>query len=426
MNEDGGRVIGLEARNIMQLRALEIRLEGQNLVIISGENEAGKSTVLDLLSLVTGGAALCPEEPIRRGEREGFAAVEMVGYTARRDFWLTKGGNLASKLTLKSKEGAEFKSPQTMLDKILGALTIDPLEFIRKIEKEPKKARDMLLQLAGIEIDLEGMARARQEIYYERTRVNKNIKNKVGELAGIAIPNPGLLVDEVSLTGLLSEHSAATKTTAKNKQKRDYLAKLNNELDDITLEINRLGYLRAEKTNEGKILSADVSKLVDPDPAAIALQLAEAEETNREIREAKGLQSKRTTLGMIIESLDDDSHHLTHRIDNLDAQKTGALQGAKFPIDGLGVDETGIRFKGLPLAQASQSQKIKVGMAISSKMNPKASLIRIYEGSLLDSNSMKIVDEFARENKLCVLVEVVDETGNVGIVIEDGVVAKVN
>lgn len=447
MKDDGGRVIGLEARNIMQLRAVEIDLQGKDLVIISGMNGVGKSTALDIFAMTVWGAGLCPTEPISEGKREGFSRVEMVDYIATRKFWLTAKNELASKVILKSKDGAEFKSPHEMLKKILGPVTTDPLEFTRKIEKEPKKARDLLLQLAKIEIDLEEMARARKEIYDNRTRVNKERKNKEGELAGMGRPDPGLLVDEISLSGLQREYQDALKVKQNNDQTREKLEeeekgedRNNREIENIQSQIktmereikDRHEYLDnlhkslKEYGTQKEALQQQVDALVDPDFETISQKTAEAEGTNKEIRAAKTLQEKRTMLGILIESTTDESHRLTHEIDELDAQKDGALQGAEFPVKGLSVDENGIRFNGFPLAQASKSEWIKIGLAISTKMNPKATLIRIYEGSSLDSENMQIIKEFARENKLAILVEVVDETGNVGIVIKDGVVAKVN
>jgi uncharacterized coiled-coil DUF342 family protein len=447
MKDGGGRVIGLEAHNIMQLKAVKIDLQGKHVVKISGRNDAGKSTALDLFAIVVGGTALCPAEPISRGEKKGYVVVEMEGYTATRKFWLLKGDVLASKLILTSKNGAEFKSPKTMLDNILGPLTIDPLEFTRKMLKEPKKARDILLKLAGVEIDLDELARDRQVLYDERTRVNRNAKDKNGELAGIELPNPDLLVDEVCIIELTQKYGEASEIKTNNDKIRKDLDAANKDVlhynDEITVTKNEIVELElAIEDNKRQLsglqesfkkksflrdsLQQQLDGLIDPDFDAIGLKIAEAEETNREIREAQNQQSKRITLKMVIESLHDDSNNLTHDIGELDNQKDGALQGAKFPIHGLSVDETGIRFNGLPLAQGSQSERIKVGLAISAKMNPKASLIRIYEGSSLDSDNMKIIDEFAGENDLTVLMEVVDETGNVGIVIEGGRITKIN
>lgn len=436
MKDDGGRVIGLEAQNIMQLRTVKIDLQGKNMVMVSGKNEAGKSTALDLFAMVVGGAALCPTEPISRGESEGFAVVEMEGYIATRKFWLTKDNVLASKLFLASRDGAEFKSPKTMLDKILGPLAIDPLEFTRKMLKEPKKARDILLNLAGVEINLDELARARQTLYDERTWVNRNIKDKNGELVGTEPPEPGLLVDEVSVTKITQEYQRAINLKAVNDRERQAITVHESNAVKQAEKIKTLkaGLLKEEgkldrmiEVQKAMVDDYALLEFIDDGQLAAISQLIEkAEGTNREIREATTQQAKRVTLQMIIESLNDDSNSLTHSIGELDNQKDGALQGAEFPVPGLTVDETGIRFNGFPLAQSSQSERIKVGLAISTKMNPKASLIRIYEGSALDSANLGTIDTFARENNLTILVEVVDETGNVGIVIEDGMVAKIN
>lgn len=447
MKDDGGRVVGLKACHIMQLEAVEIDLQGESLVMISGKNDAGKTTALDIFAMTVGGAKLCPKEPISKGETEGFSRVEMEGYTATRTFRLKNNGELVSELILIGKDGGEIKSAQTMLDRILGPLAIDPLEFTVDMLKNPKKARDTLLNLLGVELDLDGLARARLNLYDQRTRVNRDIKNKKGELAGMPQPNPSLLVEEILLADITKEYQVAQQTKKDNDQIRYNLERantglknLNGEIDETQTEIaeaeKKLKELReyyndlhdSLKSNviRKEDLQLQIDALVDPDFDAIGIKIAEAEETNREIRAAYALKGNRLVLESVIGSLGDDSDGLSHGIMELDAQKDEALQSAEFPVHGLTVDETGIRFNDLPLTQASQSERIKIGLAILKKKYPKASLIRIYDGSALDSANRMIIKEFARENGLKVLMEVVDETGSVGIVIKDGVVAKVN
>ncbi len=440
MKDDGGRVVGLKACHIMQLEAVEIDLQGESLVMISGKNDAGKTTALDIFAMTVGGAKLCPKEPISKGETEGFSRVEMEGYTATRTFRLKNNGELVSELILIGKDGGEIKSAQTMLDRILGPLAIDPLEFTVDMLKNPKKARDTLLNLLGVELDLDGLARARLNLYDQRTRVNRDIKNKKGELAGMPQPNPSLLVDEVSLARLTRKHAEAIKLKELNEETRAQVVYAQDDLDGINEKITdkmaKIVKLQSdvEKLEQRQKLTIgyvkeytkEAANIQDPDLNVISQQIAEAEETNREIRAAYALKGNRLVLESVIGSLGDDSDGLSHGIMELDAQKTEALQGAEFPVHGLTVDETGIRFNDLPLTQASQSERIKIGLAILKKKYPKASLIRVYDGSALDSANRMIIKEFARENGLIVLMEVVDETGSVGIVIKDGMVAKIN
>ena len=68
--------------------------------------------------------------------------------------------------------------------------------------------------------------------------------------------------------------------------------------------------------------------------------------------------------------------------------------------------------RGIPLSQCSQSQKLKVGMGLAMALSPTVRVVLIREGSLLDDDSMRLVDTMAREHGTQVWVErVAPDTG---------------
>ena len=63
------QIISLEAENIKKLKAVRIDSDGKPIVDIGGKNEAGKSTVLDIIPYCIDGARAVDDVPIRkRGE----------------------------------------------------------------------------------------------------------------------------------------------------------------------------------------------------------------------------------------------------------------------------------------------------------------------------------------------------------------------
>jgi predicted ABC-type transport system involved in lysophospholipase L1 biosynthesis ATPase subunit len=102
------------------------------------------------------------------------------------------------------------------------------------------------------------------------------------------------------------------------------------------------------------------------------------------------------------------------------------ITAAKFPLEGLGFGNGAVVYKEIPLSQASSAEQLRVSMAMAMALNPKVRVIRITDGSLLDSSSMKVIDEMANAQDFQIWCEIVDESGKVGIVIEDGAVAAVN
>jgi ABC-type histidine transport system ATPase subunit len=108
----------------------------------------------------------------------------------------------------------------------------------------------------------------------------------------------------------------------------------------------------------------------------------------------------------------------------LQNKKTDALTEATFPVDGLGFDENGVTFDGKPFTQASGAEQLRVSLAMAMALNPQLKVIHIKNGSLLDSENMQIIEDMAKDKDYQVWIEVVDESGKVGIYIEDGEVKQ--
>ena len=111
---------------------------------------------------------------------------------------------------------------------------------------------------------------------------------------------------------------------------------------------------------------------------------------------------------------------LTAAMTVLEKQKTDAIAAASFPVPGLGFNDTGVTFKGLPFAQCSSAEKLRVSVAVAMSAAPKLRVIRITDGSLIDSKNLEILSTLAKENDFQLWIEKVDESGKVGVYIEDG------
>ena len=171
------KIIRLESENVKRLKAVEITPEG-NMVVIGGENAAGKTSVLDSIMYAIGGKSCVPGEPIRRGEESAIITVELDDLIITRSFTAT-----GSYLKVANQDGASFKSPQTMLDKLVGKLSFDPLEFLRF---KPQEQHEMLRSLVGV--DFTELDRERQSIYDARRDLNRDVEKMRGTLALIDYP----------------------------------------------------------------------------------------------------------------------------------------------------------------------------------------------------------------------------------------------
>jgi len=125
-------------------------------------------------------------------------------------------------------------------------------------------------------------------------------------------------------------------------------------------------------------------------------------------------------------SLNTKYEELTSKIESIDLEKEKALQSAKMPIEGLSVTEDAVTYNKIPFHQLSSAEKLKVSMAIAMAMNPELRVIRILDGSLLDEDNMKVIEQMAKDQDYQVWVEVVDSSGKVGFYVEDGEIQNMN
>lgn len=396
------RIIQLQAENVKRLRAVDIT-PTDDLVVIAGRNGQGKTSVLDAIMAALGGASAVKDmtRPIRDGEDSAYVVLDLGEYTVTRTW---KGDKTT--LQVESKDGARYPSPQAMLDKLIGKLSFDPLAFSHQPDKDQLATLLALIDYDPTELDAE-----RAEAFATRTDVGRTVKQLEGEMAGMPQAPEDLPPDEVSVSALVAELEEA-------REARSYRATLTEARERRVATVARLAeeLQRAEEA----LATADkqIAKLPpnDPDVDAIHARLDAAEGINS----ARRTEDARLLLGVRLMEASSDYASLTETIRRVDHMKEVLLGEAKMPIDGLGFDADGVTFQGVPFRQCSAAEQLRISLAIAMASNPSIRVIRITDGSLLDSQNMKLIADMAAANDFQVWIERVDETGKVGILIEDG------
>ena len=141
-----------------------------------------------------------------------------------------------------------------------------------------------------------------------------------------------------------------------------------------------------------------------------------AQDLNSEIRSAQSYYGKKIE----VEKLEKDYKAKTAEITKITSDKSEIVKNAKMPIEGLSFDDEGVLFKSIPFSQLSAAEQLRVSISMAMVMNPKLRVIRIMDGSLLDTENMEIIKNMAKDNDFQVWIEKVDESGKIGIYIEDG------
>lgn len=416
------KILKLTAENLKRIQVVEITPDGA-LVQITGRNGAGKSSVLDAITYAIGGKDTVCAEPLRKGEKRGKAVVDLGDIIVTRTF--TEGGG--GQLTVTSKDGTKQASPQAVLDKLCGRISLDPLAFSRM---EPKAQATTLRNLAGL--DFTKIDQARQAAYDGRTVANREVARLQAQLQSMT-HHADAPANEVSGEAVLSEFQAAMSLSDEmaragrdNHARRDLLGQISarqlqisRELDALFTEQGKLEEEVIEVQASIKATSSWIDAQPEFDLAGLKQKLSGLEATNHAVRENR----RRLGVESDIRLAHADVAKTTDRIAALDAKKQEMLAAAKFPIDGLSFDDNGVLLNSIPFAQASAAEQLRTSVAIALAMNPKLKVVLIRDGSLLDSAGLKLIAEMAEAADAQVWCERVSDGAPVGVLIEDGCVA---
>lgn len=405
------KIIKLQAENFKGLKAIEITPnENSEMVVISGANGQGKTSVLDAIwHTIAGGKANKNNiKIIRDGEDHATVQLTLDGeqrMLITRKWKNSESGKITTKLTVTNEQGMTYQQPQNILDSLVGALSFDPTSFGRL---DAKKQLESLLQLCAVDYDFDDAKQKHQQLFDERTIVNRNAKSLVAQLSGLPTNPVG---NHKSLPELMEQlHKSEQSESARNyaiNRLQELEAEIYNLSESIKsatkeLEENK-SFVESTETQTNKIES-------------LRNEISNVENHNKQV---DGYE-KYVELTDEIKTLKDKSTNLTALMEQINQEKINVIKNIKMPITGLTFDDDGLLFNDVPLQQCSAAEQLKVNVAMAMALNPTIRVIRITDGSLLDKNSIKIIEEMAKENDYQIWLEMVDTTGQTGIIIENG------
>jgi DNA repair exonuclease SbcCD ATPase subunit len=435
------RIVKLVAENFKKLIAIEI-IPDKNIIEITGRCEQGKTTILDAIM-----TALCGtkwDEPIREGQEKARIVVDLGDMIVTRTF--TKSG---SSLKVETKEGAKYPSPQALLDKLVGRIAFNPLEFAKA---DAKKQVEMLLAVIAITVDtaklqeisgvlvqpmpnpLDMLNTAYKTVFESRTVTNRQLDAAKKTLE--SMPNVSE-VKAVSVAELVAEKDELEKQNRANEDKRQAVAAherqvqmlqqdakwIQSEIDDLLAKLDNAKARQEAKLTEIKNTGAQVvalqkaaAELQDVDLADVNTRIANADATNLQAKQFADRTGKQAE----VDNYQIEADDYTAKLNAIKNYKTEIIANTKFPVEGLGFANGGVTYQGIPFSQASGAQKMRVGMGVGMAANPELRVVMIDGYESLDSTQRRIVEEMAVEHDFQVWCTAVDESGTVGIYIEDG------
>ncbi len=411
------RIVELKIENVKRLSAVSITPAG-NTVIIGGNNANGKSSVLDSIEMAFTGKKC--DKPVRDGAESGRVVADLGEIIITRTFTEAGGGTLV----VKSADGTKLSSPQGILDKLYGSIAFDPLDFTRM---KPKDQLEELRRIVGVNTTL--IDTSRQAKYDERTQVNRKVAELKATIATMPFHEdaPKEPLSAAELSAKISEGNAA------NTARADYIRRGNSAKNAVTLFVSNIASIKnqietlqrsladqetghKQSLDELEKLRAQADDFLEVNVSGLAVQMDDISALNKKLDE----NTTRNDAEEALTKWEANSIALTNAITDLDERKRKKLEDAKYPVAGLRLTDEGIIYNGIPFAQSSAAEQLRVSVGIGLSANPRLRVMLVRDGALLDSESLALLEKMAEDAEAQVWVERVGKGDECSIIIEDG------
>lgn len=429
------RIIKFTAQDILRLSVVEITPDG-NVVTLTGENGAGKSSVLNAIQMTIAGRKAAPERPIREGADKGQTELT-IGAGGKPKFIIErKISQGRDTMTVRAPGEAPVSSPQTLLNELYASTAFDPMSFSRMdAEDQIETLRKMLPEL-----DLSKLDAAVAEEEAKRTEVGREGKSLKARLDAAPAHHPDAPAAETSVAELAAEAERRRATVRARDDRRrladqavadrrlmseglrkaaDEVDRLKRLLDDAIGVHGRAVSALNKAGDEEARLEADAQAAVVEDPAPIEEQLKTIDITNRAVRE----NAARAALEAEYSAAKGRYEKHTDNIKKIEERKLQKIAAVKMPVPGIEIRGKSLLFNKVPFKQASDAEKIRVSVAIAAAQNPQLRVIFVRDASLLTEKNLAILASVADEMDLQLWIEDARSSNPAALVLEDGQIA---
>lgn len=406
----------LEIENVKRVKAVTIEPTSNGLTILGGNNNQGKTSVLDAIAWALGGNKYKPSKPARDGSMNPpTLRVELSnGLIVER-----KGKNSDLKVTDPSGQ----KAGQQLLDSFVEELALNLPKFI---ESSSKDKANTLLQIIGVGEKLWELDRKEEQIYNERRAIGQ-IADQKKKYAAEQPQYPEAPNELVSIADLIHEQQEILARNGENAKKRQNRENIVNELHLSEARLKQLKEQLAqeEATHEklmGDYIAANksIEDLVDESTEEIENSIANIEEINRKVR-----------ANLDKEKAEEDAKQYKSQYDNLSAEiqkvrdeRTSLLDSADLPLPGLSVEDGELVFEGQKWDNMSGSQQLRVSTAIVRKLKPECGFVLLDKLEQMDIPTLTEFGKWLESEGLQAIATRVSSGEECQIIIEDGYVVS--
>lgn len=407
-------ITALEAENVKRIKAVALTPAPTGLTLVGGNNNQGKTSVLDALAWALGGDRFRPNA----AQRDGAVAPAHLKVTLSNGVIVERKGK-NSTLTVTDPTGR--RSGQQLLNAFIEPLALDLPRFMEASDKE--KA-DILLRIIGIGTELHVRDLEIKSLYDKRTFTGQLAQQKK-HFAEELIYYPEAPEEPVSASDLIHQQQEILARNGENQRKRNQLVQLTDLLErqkkvvadlefQLSTEKQRLTTMQADV----KIAQTSAENLQDESTAELEASIRSIEETNQKVR--ANLEKARAEDEAAQYASDYDM--LTEAITQKRADRMALLNGADLPLPELSVEDGALTYKGKHWRDMSGSDQLRVAAAIVRRLNPDCGFVLLDKLEQMDMTTLTEFGRWLEAEHLQAIATRVSTGSECQIIIEDGMV----
>ena len=406
----------LEIENVKRVKAVKLEPSSTGLTIVGGNNNQGKTSVLDAIAWALGGNKYKPSQ----AQREGSTIPPSLKITLSNGLIVERSGKNS---TLKVIDPSGNKAGQNLLDSFVEELAINLPKFMEQTSKEKAKT---LLQIIGVGPQLAELEMQEKAKYDERHAIGV-IADQKEKFAKEQPYYPDAPKELVSIAELIQQQQEILAKNGENARKRQNLAKIENEYQGALADVERLSKMLEESQEKEQGLAQDLDiarkdtqDLIDESTQEIEDSIANIEQINLKVRanfdkdkaeeDAKGYREQYKELDNVIA--------------DIRKQKTDLLTNADLPLPGLSVDDGELLYLGQRWDNMSGSQQLQVATAIVRKLKPECGFVLIDKLEQMDQLTLQEFGAWLEQEGLQAIATRVSTGDECSILIEDGYSVK--
>ena len=406
------KINALEVENVKRIKAVMLTPTESGLTVIGGNNNQGKTSILDTICWALGGERYRPSNPTR----EGSTVPPRIKITLSNGLIVERSGKNSA---LKVTDPSGRKSGQQLLNEFTSELALNLPKFM---EASSRDKAETLLQIIGVGPELHRLEAEISTVYNQRLLHGREADSKKKYAEEMPF-YPNVPKEPVSISELISQQQEILARNGENQRKRQlrdqYAAAMQRQsqiVKDLDRQLREARDRLLEISKDYTTAKQDALDLVDESTEELERSIAQFEQINVQVRanlDREKAMDEATALW-------EEYNHMSVQLDELRQAKIDLLKGANLPLPELGVEDGELVYRGQKWDCMSASEQLRVATAIVRALKPDCGFVLIDKLEQMDLDTLRDFGAWLEQEGLQGIATRVSTGEECSILIEDG------